>query len=71
MAARIEEQIIRDNEAKKRRVALEKRRTLARNNKTMATERVSMSAKRSGLVEARAKKPAQKIIKTHVGRKRV
>lgn len=71
MAARIEEQIIRDNEAKKRRVALEKRRTLARNNKTVAAKRTGASVKRSGLVETRAKKPAQKIIKTHVGRKRV
>ena len=56
--ARIEEQIIKDNEAKKRRAS--KVRKTAKNTKTIAKRPVT-----------RTKKPSARIIKPHVGRKRI
>ena len=56
--ARIEEQIIKDNEAKKRRASNAKKQV--KTTKTATKKSVT-----------RAKKPAARIIKPHVGRKRI
>lgn len=63
MTARIEEQIMKDNEAKAKRAATRKRKIAAvARKKSAPVKRVTPKT---------AKKPAPKVIKQHVGRKRI
>ncbi len=74
-SARIEMQIIKDNEAKKRRMARARKNQSARTNK-LASKKVSRTAPKKVKSTAHAK-PASKvkrspqIIKPHAGRKRI
>lgn len=68
-SARVEAQIVKDNEAKKRRAVAKTRNNSAR--ATRRSTRVRRSATGSSKVVSRTTKSAPRVIKTHVGRKRI
>ena len=72
-AARVEEQIIRDSEIKKKKVLQEKRRQLSAQAKVkLKTPRRAKGAQKpvAGASE-KVSPPKSRIIKSHVGRKRI
>ncbi|MDO4747347.1 MAG: tetratricopeptide repeat protein [Candidatus Saccharibacteria bacterium] len=73
-SARIETQITRDNEAKRRR-ALERMRRNMTPKRSVKTEKVGTSVRTRGgvrgLVSKTPSKSAPRVIKSHVGRKRI
>ena len=71
-AARIEEQIIKDSEAKKKKALQEKRRqSLARSKMKLKTPRKISRGAQKAVTTEHAVQSKPKIIKSHVGRKRI
>ncbi|MCR5699826.1 MAG: tetratricopeptide repeat protein [Candidatus Saccharibacteria bacterium] len=70
-AARIEEQIVRDNEAKKRRTATRARGATVQKSRRMARPNTAPKAPATTKPVAPKTKTSPKIIKPHAGRKRI